>query len=367
MPRITVMIPVYNGERYIAEALDSVLSQPFSDLEILVLDDGSNDSTPRICQRYAEKDERVVLFRHENVGLGRNRNLGYSRVTGKWLVFLDHDDVLSPGVLSNKLARALDACEQLGVGMVVTSRVRSDSRLQNMKFDPIPLDGIHPSQDGCSWQIAYELATNIYRSDVILDNRIFFAETRPEMESIFRHQAAFLAGKVLFCRDSALEVRRGCETQVTKNWNQLHMRAVRVAGYSTLPDWHRQHGSDPHDLRSAYKLYCETIVDYFRYSLRKGITLHALVEELQEAGVPDSALSPSENYTISANLLLDLFQRRWVTPLRIIVFLQTVVHVFRKVSRKLVFLARSRAISAVELKSMAKELPDNIISLLRST
>ena len=100
-PLISFIIPVYNGERCIEKAAHSVLEMQSIPFELLLIDDGSTDQTPAICDRLAIKDRRVHVFHTENQGQGKARNLGIHSSTGKYLMFVDADDtVVWPGVLS---------------------------------------------------------------------------------------------------------------------------------------------------------------------------------------------------------------------------------------------------------------------------
>lgn len=93
---VSVIIPVYNVKPYLAEAMDSVLSQTYPNLEIIVVDDGSTDGSGEICDRYAEKDSRITLIRQENKGLSGARNTGLDRMHGEAVAFLDSDDIYHP-------------------------------------------------------------------------------------------------------------------------------------------------------------------------------------------------------------------------------------------------------------------------------
>ena len=94
MPLISVIIPVYNVEKYLAKCVDSVLSQTFPDIEILLIDDGSTDSSPIICDEYSNKYPFISVIHQENKGLGGARNTGIKNATGKYLFFLDSDDFI---------------------------------------------------------------------------------------------------------------------------------------------------------------------------------------------------------------------------------------------------------------------------------
>lgn len=95
-PLVSVIIPVYNVDRYLREALDSVICQTYSHLEIILIDDGSTDASGRICDEYARKDPRIHLIRQENKGLSTARNVGLDCSAGDYIAFLDPDDAFHP-------------------------------------------------------------------------------------------------------------------------------------------------------------------------------------------------------------------------------------------------------------------------------
>lgn len=89
---ISVIIPVYNTEKYLRKCIDSVKNQTYKDLEILLIDDGSTDSSALICDEYAEKDERIQVWHRKNRGVSDSRNYGLSKSHGEWISFIDSDD-----------------------------------------------------------------------------------------------------------------------------------------------------------------------------------------------------------------------------------------------------------------------------------
>ncbi len=91
---ISVIIPVYNTEKYLPQCLDSVLNQTYRDLEILIIDDGSTDHSSQICDRYSEKDNRIKVWHRENRGVSASRNFGLLNSCGEWVSFIDSDDWL---------------------------------------------------------------------------------------------------------------------------------------------------------------------------------------------------------------------------------------------------------------------------------
>lgn len=95
MAKVSVIIPIYKVEKYLSRCLDSVVNQTLDDIEIVLVDDGSPDSCPEICDRYAKKDSRIKVIHKKNEGLGYARNSGMLIATGEYIAFLDSDDYVS--------------------------------------------------------------------------------------------------------------------------------------------------------------------------------------------------------------------------------------------------------------------------------
>lgn len=108
---ISVIVPVYNTKQYLPRCIDSNLNQSFTDFEILLIDDGSTDESGRICDSYAVKDERILVFHKENGGVSSARNIGLKNAKGEWVCFLDSDDEMLSGgmqVIANEISEDVD-------------------------------------------------------------------------------------------------------------------------------------------------------------------------------------------------------------------------------------------------------------------
>ena len=99
MPAISVIVPVYQAEKLLPQCVDSVLAQTFSDWELLLIDDGSRDGSPALCDGYAARDPRVRVFHKPNGGVSTARNLGLEHAAGQCIAFLDADDAFEPAAL----------------------------------------------------------------------------------------------------------------------------------------------------------------------------------------------------------------------------------------------------------------------------
>lgn len=104
MPRISVIMPVYQAENFLEQSVGSVLAQSFQDWELLLVDDGCRDGSPKLCDRFAQQDQRVRVFhRKKNAGVSEARNLGLHEARGEYIAFLDSDDAFLPGTLDTLL------------------------------------------------------------------------------------------------------------------------------------------------------------------------------------------------------------------------------------------------------------------------
>jgi glycosyltransferase involved in cell wall biosynthesis len=136
LPRVSVVVPAYDVERWLPDALDSVLAQEGVDLDVVVVDDGSHDRSGAVADGYAARDDRVTVLHVPNGGLGSARNVGTEHVlgeaTGEYLAFLDSDDVLPPGALET-LATTLEGS---GSDFVTGSVVRWETGVPELQEPP---------------------------------------------------------------------------------------------------------------------------------------------------------------------------------------------------------------------------------------
>ena len=107
---ISIIIPIYNSDKYLLECLNSVINQSFLDFEVLCVNDGSTDRSKDICEQYVRKDKRFRLYNQENAGVSVARNLGIEQAQGEYLCFLDSDDVIAKDFLRNLFDR-MQGCD----------------------------------------------------------------------------------------------------------------------------------------------------------------------------------------------------------------------------------------------------------------
>ena len=106
-PKISVIVPVYKVEKYLDRCVESIVNQTYKNLEIILVDDGSPDNCPVMCDEWAEKDERIRVIHKENGGLADARNAGMNIATGDYIGFVDSDDWIEPNMYEVLLKNAL--------------------------------------------------------------------------------------------------------------------------------------------------------------------------------------------------------------------------------------------------------------------
>ena len=114
MPKVSIIVPVYKAEQYLHRCIDSILSQSFTDCVLILVDDGSPDSSGAICDEYVHKDARIHVIHKENGGVSSARNVALGRITSKWLTFVDSDDCLYPRALQ----RLVEVAEQNNLDLI---------------------------------------------------------------------------------------------------------------------------------------------------------------------------------------------------------------------------------------------------------
>lgn len=133
LPLISVIIPVYNVEDYLDRCIKSILSQTFRNFEIIIIDDGSPDKCPEICEKWAVKDERIVVIHQKNQGLSAARNLGIRNAKGEFLTFVDSDDWIS----ENMLEVLLDLVRKYDADISICNFVKTDKKKEIVVRDEV--------------------------------------------------------------------------------------------------------------------------------------------------------------------------------------------------------------------------------------
>lgn len=160
-PKISVIVPVYNAEKYLRECIDSILAQTFTDFELVLVDDGSPDNCGAICDEYAAKHDNVRVFHQTNQGINKTRRNGVMNAKGEWVVFSDDDDSLTPDALESLYS--LSDGTDLVIGFPDTPKQGSQLSMDEFKSSAITAKKFPP----CPW-------AKLYRRSLFNDNTFDF-------------------------------------------------------------------------------------------------------------------------------------------------------------------------------------------------
>ena len=122
---ISIIVPVYNTEKYLRECINSLINQDYENIEIILVDDGSKDSSPNICDEYANKDKRIKVIHKENGGVSSARNAGIDASAGEWITFVDADDWVSNNYISS-LYNVTDDKTDLVIGRTIAVKNKKE-------------------------------------------------------------------------------------------------------------------------------------------------------------------------------------------------------------------------------------------------
>ena len=173
-PAVSIIVPVYNGEKTLERCVDSVLKQEYKDFELFLINDGSSDKTREICERYAAADDRVLVIHKENSGVSESRNMAIAQAHGKYLQFLDCDDWITPDA-TKLLVRA---AKEEQADLVIADFYRVIGERLSHKGD-IEIDGVMDQEAfvGCMMEKPADfyygvLWNKLYRRDIIMKHHL---------------------------------------------------------------------------------------------------------------------------------------------------------------------------------------------------
>ena len=230
---ISVIIPVFNAEKYLVQCLDSIINQSFKNLEIICINDGSTDKSLNILEEYSKKDKRIKIINISNHGQGYARNIGIKKANGRYISFVDADDfldlnsyeILHEFIINNKL----DALFFQLINYIDTSGNFIETDLYNhVCFKKNNLIFSPEEYEKVLFNIPVCPVSKIYKTDFLRKNNIYFLEDVIFEDNVFFYNVYFNAKKLGFIKKHCY-YRRRHECSVTRNFNKKHFDIVKIA------------------------------------------------------------------------------------------------------------------------------------------
>lgn len=256
---ISVIIPVYNVEEYLHKCIDSVLCQTYKNFEIILVDDGSTDSSGQICDEYVDKDERISAIHQKNSGPSKTRNTGLENATGKYIYFLDSDDYIE----SNALELLINTAESTDSDLVFFD-AHSFSDDGYDIHQGYTVKGTYTPE--CGYKILTRLHNNkdfhcaIYllfiKHQLITENKIRFLESAYCSEDmLFTYQIYCSAPKAAQCKNTLYHRRYRSGSIVTSRKTKRHFRSCRDV-YQEIRDYSKAIGKTGDYMATEYTVRC---------------------------------------------------------------------------------------------------------------
>ena len=202
--KISVIVPVYNAEKYLSDCIDSILNQTLKEIELILINDGSTDNSLQICREKASKDSRVKIINKKNEGQGYARNIGIDRAKGEFITFVDSDDYID----KEAYEKMYELCKKYHADYCITPfSIKNNIKKDKIKIYEgkeirnkilIDLLGNYP-QNSIGSVIGPSVCTKLFNSKIIKDNKIKFISERQysSEDNIFNINYILFSNKVI--------------------------------------------------------------------------------------------------------------------------------------------------------------------------
>lgn len=221
-PKISFIVPIYNVEKYLKECVDSILSQTYRNFELILVDDGSPDGCPEMCDEYAKQDSRVVVIHKKNGGLSDARNAGLDIAKGEYIGFVDSDDYISPIMYETLINRILSDKSDLAICEYVRVS-ESGVKLSNDELNHKMHNRCYSSKEFIKelfipYGISYVVTVNkLYRKDIF--NELRFPAGKQHEDEFIIHRVIAQCNKISYVEDGLYYYRQREESIITRKFD----------------------------------------------------------------------------------------------------------------------------------------------------
>ncbi len=255
---ISVIIPVYNSEYCVKRGIKSIINQPcFSDMELILIDDGSTDNGGKICDEFAEKYPNVKVYHNENAGVGLARNFGIKKATGKYIAFLDADDFIKADFFDAEMMNSLIK-NDVDVYRFSAKVLSFDFRFNTINLTVDDYEKTRKDNEprfGFSWGNFWQI---IYRREMILENDIWFFPVKYNEDIPFA-QRSFYVAKSVVSKNKLYYLQWSNAKSVMQNKQPVVFLDAHVNAYKFLEEWHAERGIATYYENSKLAIICQIL------------------------------------------------------------------------------------------------------------
>ena len=322
--KISIIIPIYNVEKYVEKTLNSVCNQDFDDYEIIIVNDGSPDNSLNICKEFTSRSPRNIrIISQANGGLSKARNTGFDNAKGEYIWFIDSDDWIKENCLKEIVAMLTDNVDELVIGAANVSDNGAIINERNLfpKFDKSTVSGKEAWNLGIN-QLCAAVFT-IYRREFLIKNNLRFMEGIYHEDAEFCPRASYLSSTIRYMSSVIYYVRQN-PNSITRSFNEKKSFDDIIVAQSLLKFIEKEHISGA--IRTSFLRFISIIINNAFHDIALGdkSTVKAFEEYFLKSRVSSALLSSKqlkymvECFLISCN----------IAPLKVYKFLSS----FRKSS-----------------------------------
>lgn len=339
----SIIVPVYNSDKYLANFLDTVLAQKYDKFEVILINDGSTDSSLDICRDYEKKDSRIRVLDKKNEGICKTRNFGIKNANYDYIVFYDNDDCVNKDYLqeaADVLSR--NQCDIMIFSFLYNQLNRNGKSInvelyQHESMGLIEDNGIHEYVISSFGRTFNPVWNKVFRKKFIQDNEIFFDERyKRGMEDVSFNVKAFSVAKRIYCSNSIAYEYYIRDTQSTSRKYNPFLLKDSVRLFSQIEDAFKS----PADNNSEKRLFVRQKFQYLVVApLENEInnpnySKGDLIKILKDASVGSFVLSINDNQVVYLNkyqkTLFRLLKRNSIHKLELFIKLKMKIRSYGK-------------------------------------
>lgn len=213
---LSLIIPIYNASTYLAFSLESLLSQPFQDFELILVDDGCTDDSASICDAYAAKDDRIKVLHEVHHGVARSRQVGLETARGEYILYVDADDTVEPGMITDMYQEAVTQKADM---VICDYRELTHEGEVYRKQEPTALDGVAVLEDILDGKLYGALWNKMMRREWLLQTKAAFPQRLTMREDlVFLSQCLPYASKIAYIPKACYGYERRNASALTSHY-----------------------------------------------------------------------------------------------------------------------------------------------------